>query len=158
MTGTEMTEPRFEPRLAISNRCERLFFRPQEVEDFFLALAAAGESSLMGELSIVFLNDSEMAELHGRFLRDPTTTDVITFPGDAKEDFAGEICVSAERAWIESSARGISLSQEICLYLAHGWLHLMGLDDRTAEDRLAMRQAEKEVLTVAEPLPAFSWS
>ena len=55
-----------------------------------MALTATGAGSLQGELSIVFLNDSEMAELHGRFLRDPTTTDVITFPGDAKEDFAGD--------------------------------------------------------------------
>lgn len=153
-----MDEQRFEPRLAISNRCERLCFQQQEVAAFFLALTATGAGSLQGELSIVFLNDSEMAELHGRFLSDSTTTDVITFPGDVKEDFAGEICVSAERAWIESRAREIPFSREICLYLAHGWLHLAGQDDCTEEDRRAMRRAEKEVLAAAEPLPVFSWS
>ena len=154
-----MKEKPFEPRLAISNRFERLHFSQQEVEAFFLALYSTGRCSLRGELSIVFLDDSEMAELHGRFLDDPTPTDVITFPGDAKEDFAGEICVSAERAWIESRAREISFSLEMCLYLAHGWLHLAGWDDHSVEERLAMRQAEEEVLTVAEEagaLPVFS--
>jgi len=136
-----------------------LRFHQQDVRAFFRALFATGRSSLQGELSIVFLNDSEIAELHGRFLKAPTPTDVITFPGDAKEDFAGEICVSAERAWSESRARGISFSREICLYLAHGWLHLAGHDDRSEPDRVAMRQAEKDVLAAAEEagaLPVFS--
>ena len=118
-----MSKKLSEPRLAISNRCERLRFRDREVTDFFHALTATGLCSLQGELSVVFLSDAEMAGLHGRFLNDPSPTDVITIPGQAEDDLAGEICVSAETAWRESRRRGIPLSREMCLYLAHGWLH-----------------------------------
>ena len=78
-----------------------------------------------------------------------------------EDDFAGEICVSAETAWRESRSRGIHFSRELCLYLAHGWLHLAGYDDLAEDDRLAMREAEQEVLAAAEeagPLPEFTFS
>ena len=101
-----------------------------------------------------------MVGLHERFLNDSSPTDVLTFPGEEKEGFAGEICVSVERAWIESRDRGITFSREVCLYLVHGWLHLAGYDDHAEADRLRMRQAEKEVLSFAEAdgcLPVFSY-
>ena len=160
MGRNEKIEKPSTPRLSLSNRCERLIFRRQEVRFFFDSLAATGRCSLDGELSVVFLNDLEMAALHERFLNDSSPTDVLTFPGDERDDFAGEICVSAERAWIESRDRGIAFSREVCLYLVHGWLHLAGYDDHTAADRHLMRQAEKEVLSWAEAeacLPVFSY-
>ena len=156
-----MRETSTKLRLAISNRCDRLSFRDPEVTLFFQALFTAKKSDLHGDLSVVFLDDSEISDLHGRFLNEPIPTDVITFPGDAQEDFAGEICVSAETAWRESRERKISFSLEVCLYLAHGWLHLNGYDDCDEMDRLAMREAETEALASAEktgPLPAFSFS
>ena len=156
-----MRETSSKLRLAISNRCDRLSFRDPEVMLFFHALFAAKTTVLHGDLSIVFLDDAEISELHGRFLNEPIPTDVITFPGDAQEGFAGEICVSAETAWRESEERNIPFSRELCLYLAHGWLHLNGYDDCDEMDRRTMREAETEVLASAEkkgPLPAFSFS
>ncbi|HQU09211.1 MAG TPA: rRNA maturation RNase YbeY, partial [Opitutales bacterium] len=71
-------------------------------------------------------------------------------------DFAGEICVSADRAKIVSTERGIDFSHELSLYLIHGWLHLAGYDDLTPQDRKQMRQAEKAVMQAVEAfLPTF---
>lgn len=39
-----------------------------------------------GTLSIAFVDDEKMCELHAQFLNDPTKTDVITFPGDVVFD------------------------------------------------------------------------
>src|SRR5262245_48898268 len=44
-----------------------------------------------GELSLVFLTDPALAQLHADFLDDPTTTDVITFEGDSAAGLAGEV-------------------------------------------------------------------
>ncbi|MFT3869976.1 MAG: hypothetical protein QM715_16120 [Nibricoccus sp.] len=45
-------------------------------------------------MSIAFLTDKALARIHADFLDDPTTTDVITFEGNAQLGSGGEICVS----------------------------------------------------------------
>ncbi|MEO0797042.1 MAG: rRNA maturation RNase YbeY [Verrucomicrobiota bacterium] len=112
-----------------------------------------------GELSIVFLTDNELARLHGEFLDDPSPTDVITFPGDADMDFAGEICVSVDRALTEAPKHQWSFSEELTLYLVHGWLHLAGLDDLDEANRQKMRDGENyclESLRKNDVIPRFS--
>ncbi|MDR3117499.1 MAG: rRNA maturation RNase YbeY [Puniceicoccales bacterium] len=99
-----------------------------------------------GELSIALLDDETIAVLHGKFLGDATPTDVITFPGDPAEDFAGEICVAVHCAARSAAERKISLGDEISLYLVHGWLHLAGLGDKTPAEAERMRSAERELL------------
>lgn len=112
-----------------------------------------------GELSLVFMDDSELARLHEQFFDDPTVTDVITFPGDPEMDFAGEICVSVSRALDEAPRQGWSFSEELTLYLVHGWLHLAGEDDLDDAPRLSMRAAEQRCLDrlrKAGAMPQFS--
>jgi probable rRNA maturation factor len=99
-----------------------------------------------GEISIAFLSDRALARLHADFLDDPTPTDVITFPGDPADGFAGEICISVDRAVSESGPRAQPFARELTLYLVHGWLHLAGLDDLTPAGRRAMRKAERRLL------------
>ena len=52
----------------------------------------------------------------------------------------------------ESGVRGIPLAQELSLYLVHGWLHLVGFDDKIDEDRKIMRREESKVLGLIENL------
>src|SRR5512137_1152203 len=51
-----------------------------------------------GELSLAFLPDAALANIHADFLADPTPTDVITFAGNPALGTAGEICVSVDAA------------------------------------------------------------
>lgn len=111
-----------------------------------------------GSLSLAFLDDRALARLHGRFLGDPSPTDVITFPG-AGGAAAGEICVSVDAARRRAGRSGRRFSAELTLYLVHGWLHLAGYDDTTAAARRQMRRAESRalgLLTRSESLPRFS--
>jgi len=111
-----------------------------------------------GELSVVFLTDEALAQIHGQFLNDPSSTDVITFSGDDEMDFAGEICVSVDRAMAEAPRHNWSFAEELTLYLIHGWLHLAGLDDLDDAGRLAMRAAEQhciDALRQAGAIPEF---
>jgi probable rRNA maturation factor len=114
-----------------------------------------------GEISLAFLTDAALARLHGDFLNDPSPTDVITFPGDDSGEFAGEICVSVDRAAREAAKRRRPFALELTLYVVHGWLHLAGLDDLTAPGRQAMRRGERRLLaalTRARALPDFHCS
>lgn len=120
-----------------------------------------------GELSLVFMTDAALADLHGRFLDDPSITDVITFEGDAALGMAGEICVSADAAARQTAghsprrgpaARAAELSRELTLYVVHGWLHLAGFDDLQPAKKRVMRRAEARAMRLLEQhdaVPAF---
>lgn len=115
-----------------------------------------------GELSLVFLADAALAKLHGEFLDDPTVTDVITFSAPAGNDsgpekIAGEICISADAAQRQTRATR-NFSEELTLYVVHGWLHLAGYDDLQPAKKRAMRAAEKRALQLLRSqgeLPRF---
>jgi probable rRNA maturation factor len=86
--------------ISIANRHPRLRLDRRAVAGVIHALDAefARASVPPGELSLVFLTDAALAQLHADFLDDPTPTDVITFEGNPALGTAGEICVSADAA------------------------------------------------------------
>jgi probable rRNA maturation factor len=146
--------------VAIANRHPRLRLNRTAVARVIHTLdaghAAIGVTAAAipaGELSLVFLTDPALAKLHADFLNDPTTTDVITFEGDpppagAPPDAgsAGEICVSVDTAERFAADHGHQFSEELTLYLVHGWLHLAGFDDLQPAKKRAMRRAEARAL------------
>ena len=99
-----------------------------------------------GTLSIAFVDDSLIKKMHDSFLGDPSSTDVITFPGNSLFNSIGEICISIDEAIKNSKIFGTSVSHEITLYLIHGWLHLYGFNDKSELEIIAMRQAEDDAL------------
>ena len=112
-----------------------------------------------GELSITFLTDPALAQLHADYLDDPTTTDVITFEGDESMGHAGDVCVSVDTALSYSKNHNISFAEELLRYVIHGWLHLAGFDDLEPRKKRRMRAAEEralKLLRAAGLSPAFS--
>jgi probable rRNA maturation factor len=111
-----------------------------------------------GELSLAFLTDEALAKLHGDFLDDPSTTDVITFEGEPTFGAAGEICVSADTAAKFARTHKGDFARELTLYVVHGWLHLAGYDDLEPAKKRRMRAAEARAmrrLDAAGAVPAF---
>lgn len=101
-----------------------------------------------GELSLVFLTDPALAQLHADFLADPTTTDVITFEGDLALGVAGEVCVSVDTAAAYAKKHRRDFATELLLYVVHGWLHLAGYDDLQPVKKRIMRRAEARALAL----------
>jgi len=101
-----------------------------------------------GELSLVFLTDPALAQIHADFMDDPSATDVITFEGDAATGLAGEVCVSADTARDYAREHGHDFATELTLYLVHGWLHLAGYDDLRPAKKRRMRAAEARALKI----------
>lgn len=137
-----------------------LKFTPGTVATCFEALDKMPEFSVVaGEISVAFMNDTLIAEVHERFLEDPTPTDVITFEGDPEMEFAGEICVSVDHALSAAENYDTTFREELTLYLVHGYLHLAGLDDVDENDRKKMREAEALAMSRLKEqdcLPDFS--
>lgn len=122
--------------------------------DRLLPLAAPA----LTRCTVKLVEDGEMARLHGRFLGDPTTTDVMTFCDGAEVDLA--VCVpEAQR---RAAQLGHGVREELLLYALHGLLHAAGMDDRTPEDFARMHAEEDRLLaavglaSVFEPSKNFS--
>jgi probable rRNA maturation factor len=137
---------------AISKRYPRLSFAPAQLNRVIATLDAHAAEFLggipAGELSLVFLDDQALAQLHAEFLADPTTTDVITFEGDPAHGVAGEICISVDTAQAYAKKNGHDFATELLLYVVHGWLHLAGYDDLQPAKKRIMRRAEARALKI----------
>lgn len=108
-----------------------------------------GIKSLVSSIAIV--DDPTIHELNREHLDHDWPTDVISFVfemNDACVD--GEIIASFDTARKLSEAAGWSAADELLLYVIHGLLHLVGLDDIDESDRQKMRLAEQECLHAME--------
>ena len=99
-----------------------------------------GVISDIEHIEVTFLDDDEMARLHGEFLGDATTTDVITFDH-------GEILIGVETAKRQSLEFETSIHREIALYGIHGMLHLAGFDDRDSLEAKLMERRQKDLFS-----------
>ncbi len=133
-------------RVDITNRQRRLRIDRARLETAVQqAFAQAGVER--AEVSLAIVNDATMAELHGRYLADPTPTDVLSFPLETgPERLEGEVVVSAETAARSAARYGWTPADELLLYVVHGTLHLAGWLDATPQQRTAMRRRERAVL------------
>ncbi|HQU70765.1 MAG TPA: rRNA maturation RNase YbeY [Calditrichia bacterium] len=108
-----------------------------------------GEQLAVENINIIFVNDAFLQDMHRDYLDDDTPTDIITFNLSEDEDnipVEGELYISLDRAQEFAGQNGIDLTAEIARLVIHGILHLKGYDDRTPEDRQAMRQREDHYL------------
>jgi len=106
-----------------------------------------------GELNIVFLDRRRMRALNRRFLGRDRDTDVIAFayaeePGPVRgERPFGDVFVSAHLARAQARAAGHSVLTEVLFLVAHGTLHLLGYDDKTARGRALMFRLQDQALS-----------
>ena len=138
-------------RVKISNQYDRLNSPEHTTRALFKAIERSKKFPIEpGELSVAFVNDVQISEIHADFLDKQAPTDVITFQADTQMQSAGEIIVSVDHAQSRAEELNVCFSRELCLYLIHGWLHLSGYDDRTESQRLKMRNAEQNALAILE--------
>jgi probable rRNA maturation factor len=145
--------------VVVTDHCELVDLPVARLRDVLERILADHDRD--GELSVAFIDDAGISELHGRFLGDPSATDVLSFllddesdgpPADqVGEDSAGpfgEVVVSCETALREAEKRDLPVATEAALYAIHGTLHLVGYDDRDEEDSREMRRQEAYYLEI----------
>ncbi len=110
------------------------------------ALVAEGVEG--ASISVAVVDDATIRAINHRYLDHDWPTDVISFrlSEEGGPVLHGELIVSAEMAATTALAAGADPWHELALYVVHGLLHLCGYDDRTDEDRLAIRRREDEIL------------
>ena len=120
------------------------------------------------EISVAVVTDAEIAELHEKYMNIKGATDVLTFDlaeqhhagaraagsiGFARTNHCaggrhveGEIVVSADTAKRRAEERAHPVAAELALYVVHGTLHLLGMNDTTEQEAMKMHEMEDEIL------------
>jgi probable rRNA maturation factor len=109
-----------------------------------------GEGVTQAEISLAFVDNPTIHQLNQRYLQHDEPTDVLSFhlsEPNARR-LAGELVIGVEVAQAQAKERGHAVEAELALYVIHGLLHLCGHDDRDEEGTAAMRQKEKQYLSV----------
>lgn len=111
-----------------------------------------GEHVEDAELSVSFVTDDEIAELHLRYMDEEGPTDVLSFPlDDVDEEGArilGDVVISPAAAERNNPSDPAS---ELRLLLVHGILHLLGHDHEAEPDRAAMWALQERYTGVTVP-------
>jgi probable rRNA maturation factor len=103
------------------------------------------------ELNIYFVGVKKMSSLHAHFFKDASITDCISINIDDPKkavDYChlGEIFICPKAAFDYISYYGGDFIEETVLYVVHGFLHLIGYDDKTITERKKMRKKEQKCI------------
>lgn len=102
----------------------------------------------LGELSFIFCSDDYLLKMNKEHLSHDYYTDVITFNYNEGNSLSGDIFISVDRVKENSIQFGnTDLHDEISRVMVHGLLHLVGLNDKTDEDKAMMRAEEDACLS-----------
>jgi probable rRNA maturation factor len=117
----------------------------------YAALNALGSPE--AELSIVFVDDDEIAALNRQYLNREGPTNVIAFPmkegaySEISPDLLGDVVISVDTAEREGKEAGMSLEMRLEDLLVHGILHLFGFDHETDPvDASKMEEKHQELI------------
>lgn len=104
------------------------------------------------ELSVSFVADDEMADLHGRYLGEPGPTDVLSFPLDEVDDrgvrLLGDVVIAPA---VAARNHPSDPAAELRLLLVHGILHVLGYDHQEDAERAEMWARQERYSGVRVP-------
>ncbi len=105
------------------------------------------------ELSVLLVNDKQIAKLNKTWRRKSGPTNVLAFSLTEGDDSAmalnllGDIVISVETAAREAQREGLSLHSRLRVLLVHGFLHLIGYDhEKSDSEAVKMHNKERELL------------
>lgn len=98
---------------------------------------------------VIITTDEKVYEINREFLGHDYFTDIITFNYNKGKSVNGEIYISAQRVKENAEKFGVTLKSEIRRVIFHGFLHLCGYDDSTAEEKKKMSEMEEMYLALS---------
>lgn len=137
-----------------------------------LAEAVLAEEGVRGdtEVSILYVDETTIADLNNRFLGKEGPTDVLAFPIDEEPveggrspdsggsgpgfnpspeeapSLLGDVVICPSVAHRNAPEHAGTYDDELALLLVHGLLHLLGLDHEDPEEAEVMEAKERELL------------
>jgi len=109
------------------------------------------ELNLECEINVSFVDDDYMTELHIKWMDEPGTTDVLSFPMDMPETpgeavTLGDIVISPVVAAEQAAQQGHSIEHEIFILATHGLLHILGYDHADKAEEKTMFELQEKIV------------
>jgi rRNA maturation RNase YbeY len=102
----------------------------------------------IGNITIVFSNDSYILEINKQYLNHNYFTDIITFDYSHNRMIEGDIFISLDTVLDNSKKYKVSFNNELLRVIIHGILHLLGFKDKEELDKTVMRENENKCLEI----------
>ena len=101
-------------------------------------------------VNYIFCSDEYLLDINRTYLDHDYYTDIITFDNREYDDepLESDIFISIDRVKDNAQGLGITFDRELHRVIIHGMLHLLGWNDKTDEQKAAMRQKEEACLSL----------
>ncbi len=118
----------------------------KEIVEPWLAKVAEAHSKIPGTLTYILTDDEGILRVNRQFLNHDYFTDIITFDYSKRGMVSGDIYISLETVATNAEQFGQNPVRELHRVLAHGLLHLCGINDKGPGEREIMEQHEDQAL------------
>ena len=99
------------------------------------------------DVNVIFTSDIHLSDLKKEFFSKDQWTDVIAFPLQRDSKFIeGEIYISIPTAKKNANLFKEPYKKELGRLIIHGSLHLLGIEDKSAEQKKKMTKLEEKFL------------
>jgi probable rRNA maturation factor len=129
-------------------------------------LDAVGAGPPAAEVSVLFCDNTRIAELNAGFRSKNAPTNVLSWPdierssdvpggmpnlsfGPDTPEFLGDVAIAYGVCAIEAVENDVQFGDHVYHLLVHGYLHLLGFDHENDLDAARMEQLETEILAKA---------
>ena len=118
----------------------------KEIVEPWLAKVAEAHGKIPGTLTYILTDDEGILRVNRKFLDHDYFTDIITFDYSKRGMVSGDIYISLETVATNAEQFGQNPIRELHRVLAHGLLHLCGINDKGPGEREIMEQHEDQAL------------
>ena len=131
--------------LSITNSTRKAL-KKREVHSF-VHLLIAELNVRIKSLSINFVTEKQIIPINNEYLGHNFSTDIITF-NYSEENYTldGEIFISLDDASFNASKYKIDLHNEVLRLIIHGFLHMLGYNDKLSKEKRIMKKEEDRLV------------
>ncbi len=102
-------------------------------------------------MEINIITSEEIHKINNQYLQHNYSTDIITFNYSGENNtLDGEIFISLDDAYYNSLKYKVNLDNELLRLIIHGFLHLVGYDDKETNDKTKMKRIENKLVNKLE--------
>ena len=137
-------------QIIIRNLQKKISVSQKKAKTLIRKVLASERIHRSGEITVCFVDDTQIKELNLWYLGELSATDVISFQTESsKYLLVADIAVSCDTAKRQARIFKTSPLYEVYLYVVHGVLHALGYDDNTDRKRAIMQKKAESILTAA---------